>query len=266
MESEPTPPSHYHLLRRLVSLCYNSSPRTSYFYAGLLFDLYNEELLNGLILPVVVAPGEELDDDADTVHGDSPIKSRARGKLIRSWNGSSTASLDMGKHDVLNGGKIEMVDIPKHLALHIKGWSFVNNAELYSAIHLVKEHIVRSDEHLDTKVRWDSESGMLEALVASTMSSDDEDEDNIGARQQGRRASSKGKGKGKERATTEQQDLPCLECAMIYSRACEGLARFEEGRTVLERTIKTLEQGLDGEDFRTLPNEIVRQGASACTV
>ena len=266
MNTGSPPPSHYHLLRRLVSLCYNSSPKTSYFYSGLLYDLYNAELLTGLSLPVIVAPGDEADEG--TVHGDSPVKGRGRGRGQgrgygrgrdgnksndpRSRPGSSTQSLELGTSDLLADGKIEMVDVPKHLALHIKGWSYINNAELYSAIHLVKEHISKSDEELETSFNWDPEFGVLNYVLGASSSSDEDDEVNSDEDRPvkpGHRTTIKGKGKQKEKI--EREKLPCLECAMIYSRACEGLARFEEGRNVLERTIKTLESGLDDEEFRT---------------
>lgn len=251
-------PSHYHLLRRLVSLCYNSSPKTSYFYAGLLYDLYNAELLAGLSLPVVVAPGEEVDEDADTVHGDSPIRRPRAGRGRGKAGGSSMHALDLGTHDILAEGKVETVDVPKHLALHLKGWSFINNDELYSAIHLVKEHIAKSDEELENKFKWDSEKGVLDYVLGAGLSSDEDDEDDPSGSDDGRafklgRKSApklKAKGKGKQREKIPTDDLPCLECAMIFSKACEGLARFDEGRNVLERTVKTLERGLNEDEFR----------------
>lgn len=65
----------------------------------------------------------------------------------------------------------------------------------------------------------------------------------------------------KPKANTDTQDagndngqdqadfLPCLECAMIHARACDELKRFEEGRVVLERTVKLLRAMLSAEEF-----------------
>jgi hypothetical protein len=260
-------PLHYHILRRLLSLCYNASPQTSYFYAGILFDLYNEELLNGITLPVVVAIDEAARDHEDDhrLHGRHPTKSRSK-------NGASSKSSHPSKYSSASPSQIhtELVKISPHLALHIKAWSYLNAQEPYSAIHLVKEHIRSSDSALDRRFHWSNDQGTLDPIPTSLLDSDSEsedgsvedDEDDEGVNPHLPSMSSshpKLKEKRIRKSKKKELDLPCLECAMIYAKGCEVTARFEKGRIVLERTIKTLQKCVDEEEYRESAPPVFRR-------
>ena len=252
-------PSHYHILRRLLSLCYNASPQTSYFYAGILFDLYNEELLNGITLPVVVAIDEAARDHGDDyrLHGRQPSKSRSK-------KGTSSKSVHPSKSPSISKDHAELIKIPPHLALHIKAWSYLNAQEPYSAIHLVKEHIRSSDSALDRRFHWNNDQGTLDPIPSNllgsdseseggsdVLSDDDEDDDRVNPHLPSTSSSHpKPKNNRTRKSKKKVLDLPCLECAMIYAKGCEVTARFEKGRMVLERTIKTLQKCLDEDEYR----------------
>jgi len=251
-------PSHYHILRRLLSLCYNASPQTSYFYAGILFDLYNDELLNGISLPVVVA----IDEAARDHEEDHRLRRRQPTKS-RSKQGTSNKPLHPDTSSSNSRIHTELIKIPPHLALHIKAWSYLNAQEPYSAIHLVKEHIRSSDSALDRRFLWSNDQGTLDPIPTNLLGSDsesedasdgssDDDEDDEEVNPYLPSISSshpQPKQRRNRRSRKKDLELPCLECAMIYAEGCEVTARFEKGRMVLERTIKTLQKCLDEEEY-----------------
>jgi hypothetical protein len=242
-------PSHYHLLRRLVSLCYNSPARTSYFYVGLLYDLYNEDLLRGLTLPVVVSTARGSDDD--TIQRESPGKGRLGMRLNRAASRSgSKGHRTRSKNSTSDQDSIEFVNVPRHLALHIKGWSFINNKEYYSAVTLVKGHIEMTAYASEKFFRWYSDTGTVDPILPSYLHDDEsetEDELDLDPLDMQERLE---KRKQKFKESLSEEVSPCLECAMIHAAGCESLGRIEEGRLVLERTVKTLEHCLEENDFR----------------
>lgn len=237
MSCDPDNPSHYHLLRRLISLCYRSPPRTAYFYAAVLYDLYHADLITGLSLPVAVRSGKD-DEQEDMIQANQwPGKQTVEhGRK----NGSSTKvnqDASTGPHQV----EVEWVHVPRHLALHVRGWSLINNSEFYSAVHLVKDHVDEQDS--DRTKALDLKD--LDTVPDLTDLMDSEDSDHDDESKRGQRQQTQRSRPSESSHKTTRKGLPCLECAMIHSTACERLARYDEGRTVLQRTVSTLQSSLD---------------------
>lgn len=222
-DSDTDPPSHYHLLQRLLSLVYTSPPRTSSFYAQVLFDLYNYDLMKGVEVEVVIGHNN-LEDESKQ----NPIPIT------------------------------ETLKLPRHLALHIMAYNHLNLNEPYSAIQLVKEHIERAFKLTQDEWEWNAITGKvskkkmeeeeIKVKVEEGLSEDEEESERI---ERAKKAKAKAEALS-SKLPSAPTHLPCLECAMIHSKACMELSRYEEGRLVLERTLKTLEKilGKDSEEYR----------------
>lgn len=195
-EQDCPDPSAYHLLLRLISLVYNSTPASSTFYAGILFDLFHEDLLAGAKLPAPspsAAQGEAAGFTSPPLTATDARTSARRKRLAGDgMNGSAPESKNVS----------ELLEVPRHQALHLYANAFLLNGEYYSAIECVRKHV--------------DDGPAVTAAEGSRPT----------------KSSSSGGDKTNERSRPQNR-LPCMDCAHILARACEKLGRYEEGRSIL---------------------------------
>lgn len=213
-QSYASSPAHYHLLLRLVSLIYNSSPKSSEFFSVLLYSLFNDDLLKGVTLPYY----RSLDFESRT-DPSSPLKLRTTvsGKTSSTGLRRKRSARGAAKAESEPEIEVEYLAIPRHLAIHLRAAALLNHRDWYGAVECVRNHV---------------DDGPLPSEGSDTS---------------GGRRRSKGKGKRKCKVAAElnghdvestQERLPCLECATILAKGCEELKRFEEGREVLRNAVE----------------------------
>lgn len=210
-------PSTYHLLTRLVSLVYNSTPATSAFYAGILYDLFHRDLLAGVSVAVPASNSSSNDTFAST---STAFLNAGTKKDLRRKRAAAT--------DVVNGldaatgeDYVNHIEVPRHQALHLYANALLQDGQWYSAIECVRKH-VDDGPAIDAGSTGDG-------LDSSTIVP-------------------------KKSRSKRQDRLPCIDCALILARACEKLGRYEEGRLVLaeatERNAKAGRKVTTGEWIR----------------
>ncbi|KAJ9094314.1 hypothetical protein QFC19_007999 [Naganishia cerealis] len=218
-----SPQSPYHVLRRLLSICYNSPLETSSFYANILHDLFAEDLLKGIELGVGC-----LDPSGSSRNGiPCTAKEPAYGKVGTKGKGKSVAASiqedpeDDG-HLLPRAGpegltprdqpiSIKKMKVHPHLAIHLRAWIHIGAKEYYSAIHLTRD-----------RVYYDEASKRRGKRKMSNVNRDYDNEIAALVPFDGSR----------ERLQRNHQT--CLECAMIVAEACQSLGRYEEGRRILK--------------------------------
>lgn len=216
-----SPQSPYHVLRRLLSICYNSPLETASFYANLLHDLFAQDLLKGIELDVRC-----LDLRARYITEEALIKKGKAAATSLKGKGKSKPEFDPRKshngvagpsHVLHNGSRIsdygvhvKKLKVHPHLAIHLQAWIHIASKDYYSAIHLVRDKVYqRTVTRRKGKEKANVGQGHESTHSTALLPFD-------GSREQ-----------------TERNHHSCLECAMIMAEACQLLGRFEEGRIIL---------------------------------
>lgn len=216
-----SPQSPYHVLRRLLSICYNSPLETASFYANLLHDLFADDLLKGIELDVrcLDLGARYIAEDASLAKkGKAGTTSKGKGKSKPEFNHRTLHNSAAGPSHILPNGlriadhdiHIKKLKVHSHLVIHLQAWIHIAAKDYYSAIHLVRDKVYRPT----TISRKGKEKA--DGLKGRGIKHDTAFLPFDGNREQ-----------------AERNHHSCLECAMIMAEACQQLGRFEEGRSIL---------------------------------
>lgn len=217
-----SPQSPYHVLRRLLSICYNSPLETSSFYANLLYDLFAEDLLKGVELDVCCldlrkgSTNGALSATQETAGGKEGTKGKGKSVSRSSQKEAEDDAYPPSRSDPESSTPhgqpiiVKKLKVHPHLAIHLQAWIHIGAKEYYSAIHLVRD-----------RVYYDQSSKRKGYSSSNTYQEVDDELGSLlpfdGAR---------------DRVQMNHQS--CLECAMIVAEACQALGRYEEGRRLLK--------------------------------
>ncbi|KAI5452610.1 anaphase-promoting complex subunit cdc27 [Naganishia albida] len=216
-----SPQSPYHVLRRLLSICYNSPLETASFYANLLHDLFADDLLKGIELDVrcLDLGARYIAEDASLAKkGKAGTTSKGKGKSKPEFNHRTLHNSAAGPSHILPNGlriadhdiHIKKLKVHSHLVIHLQAWIHIAAKDYYSAIHLVRDKVYRPTTiSRKGKEKADGLKGRGANHDTAFLPFD-------GNREQ-----------------AERNHHSCLECALIMAEACQQLGRFEEGRSIL---------------------------------
>lgn len=233
-----SPQSPYHVLRRLLSICYNSPLETSSFYANLLHDLFSEDLLKGIELEVCC-----LDSSTGSKSGSPAATKRSVvGKGGTKGKGKSTAtqsSQNEAEDDAYPPSRsdpegsiprdqpisIKKLKVHPHLAIHLQAWIHIGAKDYYSAIHLARDRVFYDQPSKRKPKRRPSSAGRDEESDIPAVGDSDR---------------------------LQRNRQSCLACAMIVAEACQALGRYEEGRRLLKMVHEsTAKANQDTSKFRS---------------